>query len=228
MLKFIFLIIFSFIISRTVFSQEGYRRFSLGAGTGITTNSSDLSGADTKTMIWGTADFYLTKYIQAGLEAEEGKLAGKDKFTNRYFQNDYKSLALLGKVHLGQLLSGNRRAYRYNDESFLGNLVKGIYLGSGGGLLISTQKKIQRVPVSPAYEYAYRGQNNNKELFIPGTAGIDWFSGKQARLIISIQYQVNFVLGDNMDGYLVPGSKNDLYSTAGVGFKYAFGRLRSF
>jgi len=113
-----------------------------------------------------------------------------------------------------------------NNEGLPKRVLKSIYLGTGGGLLVSSQSKIQRTPLPGASSFIYVGQSENEELFIPVMAGIDIHTSREPGLIFTVQYAMNFVLGDNMDGYLISGSRNDTFSTLSLGVKYAFGRLQ--
>lgn len=208
-------------------AQDNFRRYTIGAFAGITANSSDLPKAGNETMLGGGAEVYLTKYLSGVLSFQKGKLSGSEsRSTQRYFLNDFAAFTFNGKVYLGQFIGGNKGRYQINSEEFPLRVLKGIYLGTGGGLLISNQNKIQRTPIPGASPSIYVGQNKNKELFIPVLTGIDIFTCREPGLIFTLQYSMNFVLGDNMDGYLISGSRNDTFSSLSIGLKYAFGRLQ--
>ena len=212
------------------FSQNDFRRFALGAGAGITSNRSDLSISNPEQMIYGSVDFYLTRYIHGGTELQLGKLSGREeRSSQRYFENDYKQALVYAKLHLGQFLDVDNRRYRQGGGTTARNILYGFYLGSGGGVLSSTQVNIRRIysdDIDPYQAYLYRGKDSNKELFIPAIAGLDLPVGKQARFIVGAEYRLNFLLGDLMDGYLITGSGNDMFSSFSLGVKYAFGRLQ--
>ncbi|MGX5691253.1 hypothetical protein [Arcticibacter tournemirensis] len=210
-----------------VSAQENFRRYTIGAFAGITTNSSDLPKAGNETVFGGGAEIYLTKFLSGGMSFQKGKLSGSEnRSTQRYFLNEFTAISFNSKVHLGQFIGRNKGRYQVNNEGLPKRVLKGIYLGTGGGLLNSSQSKIQRTPLAGAASYIYVGQNKNKELFIPAMLGLDIHTSQEPGLIFTVQYTMNFVLGDNMDGYLISGSKNDTFSTLSLGIKYAFGRLQ--
>lgn len=215
-----------FFCTVTVYSQETFRPFALGAGAGVTTNSSDLGKAGTEKMFWGSMDVFITKYFQLGAEIQKGTLSGKGKKDpSRYFRNDYKAALIYAKLHLGQFTEGTDR-YVYNRDNFFSNMIKGIYLGSGCGILSSNQVKFPPDSVIRRWAYTYYGVKQNKEIFLPVLTGIEWYAGKESHLMFSLGVEINFLLGDNMDGYLMPGSKNDVFGSFNAGIKYTFGRMK--
>ncbi|PWG80512.1 outer membrane beta-barrel protein [Pararcticibacter amylolyticus] len=213
-----------FLLPASVFAQNEFRRFAVGANAGITTSKNDLSSSKYKFAFGGTADFYFSRYVNIGAELQKGKLAGSESASpGRYFVNDYKAATAYGKVHLGQFM-GNSGRYHFNDEGIINRFIKGIYAGSGIGLISSSQVSINRKPV-PGREALFRGANWNKELVIPVLAGVDLQTSREPRVILSMKFQANFLMGDNMDGYYIPGSGNDMYGVFNIGLKYMFGPL---
>ncbi|WP_374164581.1 hypothetical protein [Arcticibacter sp. MXS-1] len=217
-------VLFCCLLSLAATAQQGYRRFAFGGGAALANSESDLQSSGRDLMLWAGADLYLTHYFNLGIELQRGKLRGTDGDRSfRLFENQFSAVEIYGKIHLGELLT-TTGGYRLDRDSFAQRVLKGIYLGSGGGVLISDQKKIER-RAPPGLEYLYRGVDKNKELYIPLMAGAEFQPFRESRFFLALQFQRNLLLGDNMDGYYIGGSSPDVFSSLGLGLKYTFGRF---
>ncbi|EOR96584.1 hypothetical protein ADIARSV_0215 [Arcticibacter svalbardensis MN12-7] len=193
-------------------AQNTYRHFSIGIGAGQTSTFTDFLHADRKLFGYGVFDYYFSPYLNIGMEAQSGSISGHDDQNTSNFQGDFQSLTFKGKLHVGELIRKPQR-YIAARASIGDKLVKGIYLGSGGGVFMI----MNGINSSESY--------NNKELFIPALGGIDMYMGAESRLLLNLNYQTNFLLGDKMDGSIRPGSHNDLYQTISIGISYTLGKL---
>lgn len=210
------------LLSPAAFSQKSFRRFALGGGAGFTSNASDFETSKTQSMLWGSADFYFTRYIHASVEVQKGILEGKES-DGYMFHNDYKALLLLGKVHLGAFLEPPGIDFRSSHPTVLNSFINGLYLGSGGGIISNNQSGLSRK--RRISDESYIVQYDYKDAFIPVTIGSEWNVDRNARLLVCLGASMNFLLGDYLDGYMIDKSGNDRYCTLHIGIKYQFGRL---
>lgn len=222
-MKHIYFVLLISFFSKSLIAQKNFHKFSIGAGGGITHIRGDLNSAQSKQLLLGNTDYYLTPFVHGGLEAQIGKISGQDPSGERYFQNDFKAIQISGKIHLGQFMSREAGSIAYPYKTLLINTIKGIYVGAGGGIIKNNQTQIFRDP----YNKSTLGTNNNKEIYFPLSVGID-NSGFNRKIIAGIRYQGNYVLGDQVDGYYRSGSRNDFYSTITLNVKYKFGPVGIF
>jgi len=197
------------------FSQRNFERFSIGIGGGITRNQGDLSRPQSKDLITGNFDYFISPYIQTGIEFQSGKIYGNE-ISSRYYQNHFKSFFFLIRVHAGQFM--RQRGYPTGEKATFNNLLKGIYAGTGIGAVLSNQKKIYR----DAGDIDTFGSDKNFDAAIPAVIGVD-NSGFNSKVITGISYQGHFALSDQLDGYSPSGSKKDYYSAVVVSVKLRLG-----
>lgn len=194
-------------------AQRNFHRFSIGAGAGLTQSRGDVKGSPTSKLINASADYYLTPFLHGGLELQTGNLTGLDATNIRYFNNNFKAIITSVKIHLGQFLKDDD--YR---SGLVEKTVRGLFIGSGAGIIKNNQTEIYRQRDNPLTN----GLNNNKDVFVAFSAGID-NSGFHNRMIAGIRYQYNYALGDQVDGYSRRGSRNDVFSNITFSLKYKFG-----
>lgn len=204
-----------------IFAQQSFRRLSIGAGAGITQIRGDLQSSQAKRTFLANAEYYLTPFLAGVIEGQTGTISGQDPSNSRRFSNSYKSGTLSTKLYLGGLTSNTSRSY--GGQSALNKVVSGIFASAGVGVIHNNQKQIYRQSNDPVFS----GSNSNKDVFIPLSTGID-NSGFGQRIVAAIRYQYNFVLGDQVDGYSTPGSRNDMYNTLTLSVKYKFGTIKYF
>lgn len=206
------ILFFTFFWLSSSLAQHTFRHFSIGAGAGKVYTFTDFKYSEDNLFGYGIADYYFSPYLNIGIEAQAGSISGHEDQKSLNFQGDFQSVTVKGKVHLGEFL-GKPRRYVVNRQSIGDKLIKGIYLGSGGGVFVI----MNGINTSEPY--------NNKELFIPALGGIDMYMGAESRLLLNLNYQMNFLLGDKIDGSIRPGSHYDLYQTISIGISYTLGRL---
>lgn len=203
-------------IIRYADAQQAHRKFSIGIGGGLADSYTDRSRSEGGYLAQGTLDYFFTPYLNAGLELQGGTIAGYNENVQSGqklgFDSEFVTLQIRGKVHAGEFAARQRR-YKLIHDSFLERLYKGLYLGAGGGVIAIRSR--------PNSEASY----HNKEVYLPVMAGIDFYLGNDSRLMVNTNYQLNFVLGDKIDGVVNPGSKNDMFSSLTIGFAYRFGKL---
>ncbi|MGV3705985.1 MAG: hypothetical protein ACO1NU_11470 [Arcticibacter sp.] len=197
-------------------AQQSYKNFSIGIGGGLVHSYTDRQKPDLNYLASGSLDYYFTPYLNAGLELQGGTMSGSsinaDNGRTEGFNSEFATFQVRGKVHLGEF-TGRPRRYRVFQDSFISRVAKGLYLGSGGGVLVIRSRENS--------EALY----HNKELYLPAMAGIDVSMGDDSRILLNLNYQLNFVLGDKIDGLVSRGSKNDMFSSLTLGVAYTFGRL---
>ena len=210
------LLLVLFSTTKSSIGQQSFRKFAIGIGGGLTDSHTDRSQSEGGYLASGTLDYFFTPYLNAGLELQGGTMSGFSENTQsgeRYgFDGEFITLQFRGKVHAGEFFARPRR-YKLVSDSFVSRALKGLYLGSGGGV------------VSVKSRAGSQTNYHNKELYLPAMAGIDLYLRQDSRLLLNLHYQTNFVLGDKIDGVAVPGSKNDVFSSLTIGFAYAFGKL---
>lgn len=205
-----------FALAYRVSAQHSYRNFSIGAGAGLARPYTDREHADLGYMASGTLDYHFTPFLNAGLELQGGLLSAysnsPESGRKEGFESRFATLQVRGKVHFGEFTRRPGR-YRLVHHSLLNRVVKGFYLGGGGGLLVVKSRE--------GSEAVY----HNKELYLPAIAGFDIPLREDSRLFLNLNYQLNFVLGDKIDGLVPRGGRNDMFSSLTMGLSYTFGRL---
>ena len=214
-MKNIFTLLMATLLSFSVLAQKNFQRFSLGIGGGISRNAGDLANPDSKGLFTGNVDYFISPYIQTGLEFQSGKLYGESN--SNFYQSNFNALLLLGKVHAGQFM--RTREVPVGMEALLWNSLKGLYAGTGIGGIYCNQRNITQSGLN-------YGKSSRKMLdaAVPVVLGID-NSGFNSRFITGLAYQGHFALSDQIDGYEASGTKKDFYSTFVVSFKVRLGPM---
>lgn len=155
-----------------------------------------------------------------------GQIAGGDLQTdpnNRQFVNDYKAVSFNGKIYLGSILN-----YDFNRFA---NSIKGLYVGSGLGLMKNNISAIVRK--QPGTGYIFPGTNSSVEPFVPLNLGINFYFPDHRgdyRYVVNLNFQGSISLGEGMDGYddspvTFRNTSPDIYSFFSVGFRYNIGPI---
>ncbi|WP_207532584.1 hypothetical protein [Desertivirga arenae] len=210
-----------FIFPPVLFAQKDYRKISIGAGAGITQMRGDLQSSQAKRTYLANAEYYFSPYLAGVLEGQAGTMSGQDIGNKRQFSNSYRTGSLSVKLYMGEF-TDNYSSHHSGQSSF-SKAIAGLFASAGLGIIRNNQTQIYRQANNPVFG----GSNTNKDVFVPLSTGID-NSGFGQRVIASIRYQYNFVLGDQVDGYSTPGSRNDMYNTLTISLKYKFGPTRFF
>lgn len=203
-------------VTQSSVAQQSFRKFAIGIGGGLADSYTDRSQSDGGYIGVGTLDYFFTPYLNAGLELQAGTISG---FNENYqtgakegFNGEFVTMQVRGKVHAGEFAAHPRR-YKLVHDSFVSRVLKGFYLGAGGGVILIRSRADSE------------SNYHNKELYLPAMAGIDLQLRQDSRLLLNLNYQTNFVLGDKIDGAAIAGSKNDMFSSLTIGFAYTFGKL---
>lgn len=207
-------------------AQSNFHKMTIGAGAGITQSFADVAKSSFGVAGYGTFDYYFTPFLSLGFEGQMGEIKGGNVNTDphhRQFTNGYKAFNLNGKVALGSFIDYQRTGFA--------NAIKGLYLGSGAGIIMNKMKAIQRI--NPNNGVAYPGAESSKDLFIPINLGINFnFMNRNGynKYGINVNYQSNITLGEGLDGYddssiNFKSGKPDIYTYFSIGFRYHFGTL---
>lgn len=187
-------------------AQSNFHKFGVGAGYGITRSFADVYDSKMSTAGYLAADFHLTPYIDIGMEYQQGEI-GKDYTNspgvNKAFKNEYQALIFHSKAQLGAIVD-------YQRSGFL-NAIRGIYVGTGIGLI----------------------NNNRKEAFLPLNLGLNIYFPDQAstnRLVFNINYQTNIIFGEGFGRYdsatkVFKRGMPDVYLFLNAGLRYNFGTI---
>ncbi|MEJ2883808.1 hypothetical protein [Pedobacter sp. GR22-6] len=218
------------ILHGTAVAQSNFHKLSIGAGYGVTQSFTDVQEHAISFAGYGTADYFLTPFISLGGEFQMGQIRGGDIYTDpneREFINSYKTANINGKLYLGSVINFNRNAFA--------DAIKWFYVGAGAGII---RNDVERVVVKPstrntANPYVFPGKDKSTDLVAPLSTGINYYfsdrTGKP-KFGINLNYQVNFSLGEGMDGYddspiKFKNGSPDVYTYLSFGFRYNFGLL---
>ncbi|MBC7915944.1 MAG: hypothetical protein H7Y07_17680 [Pyrinomonadaceae bacterium] len=213
------------LFSTLVSAQYNHYRLSVGGGLGVARAFGDLEKNFIRPAIYGTYDYNFTPFVSVGLEIQKGYLKGGDSINleidahQRFFKSSYLAATVSGKVQLGQFIDFERSNLLY--------AIRGFYIGTGIGLLNSKMQDIKRTKGS----YTFPGKDSGMDFMIPINTGISFnFIDKWGftKFKLGFNYQLNMVLGENLDGYNDPPTvfKNqhgDFYGVTSISFKYCYG-----
>ncbi|MND54046.1 hypothetical protein D3C87_713490 [compost metagenome] len=205
-------------------SAQFSRPVSVGAGSGVAYNLTDLANVEAKFAFYGEADYLINPFISVGLHGEKGTLAGNgynSNFENRYFAGNIN-----GKVRLGQFMSqANNYSYHTLQANTFSRILANVYVGVGAGLV---KNRIKR-EIDPLYADAINTQggelaNDLGEIHfvVPINVGVDIPFGRTLygpQWAINVNYQHTITTNDNLDG--IKNKNNDQYGFVSLGLKYA-------
>lgn len=211
-----------------VAAQSNFYKMTVGAGAGVTQSFADLAKHDFGLAGYGTFDYNFTPFISFGAEGQMGEINGGDVNTdpnNRQFINRYKAFSLNGKLSLGALINYERNGFS--------NVIKGLYLGAGAGLILNEMRFVMREKLNDPSGYEFPGKDSSKDLMIPLNLGINFnFLNHDGyyRYGININFQSNITLGEGLDGYddspaKFNSGRPDVYNYLSLGLRYHFGSL---
>jgi hypothetical protein len=195
-------------------------RFSIGVGGGFTVMYCDLEGKKLKGAVRGNLDYHFTPYISAGLESQYGTLEATEgeSTPSLYSKNHFVAANLNLKVGLGQFLPAKKNI----SQRFL----SGLYIGTGVGMI-----KSEIVAIKPTLLSGKKIKNIKKgeyEFLIPLDFGVNVEFPGLKNFTLNVNYQLNFVQGEYIDGYnmdFVANKHKDYYSLFSLGVYYNFGKL---
>ena len=208
-------------------AQYNLYRLSVGIGGGVSKYFGDIEKGKITGTFTGSFDYNITPFISAGLEFQKGALTAGDSILDphqRFFKNNFTSIILNGKIQLGQLVN-----FELYDRWYY---ARGLYLGSGVGMISSSQTEIKRTKINPNGRlYTFPGKDKSMELVIPASIGYNYEMFDKwgyTRYIFFINHQFNVTFGENIDGYNDPpgvfkNASPDMYGLTTIGIKYTFG-----
>ncbi|WP_256002512.1 outer membrane beta-barrel protein [Pedobacter deserti] len=202
-------------------AQSNYYKLGIGGGYGFTQAFTDLLDQDFSKAIYGQAEFFFSPFVSIGAEIQQGKIKSgnsSDDPLARAFVNDYTLTGLNAKLYLGAVT--DHRSGRLLDA------LKWLYLGSGAAIIrnkISHKNELE--------DDIYLGKSKSRELVLPLNLGFSYYFNDRAgmpRLGINANIQVNFSLGEGLDGYdrsnvTFKEDVPDRYHFYSAGLRYLFG-----
>jgi hypothetical protein len=197
-----------------------YSEWELGAGVGITSVMGNAETQTTTPVVHLNLTFNSTPYVNYVFEAQMGRIAGGDSLTSasgRQFTGDLTAFVFRGQLQLGELMDYEKSPFK--------NAIKNLYISAGIGYAVSHITGINRFSIKNPGEYT-PGLLNSQEPFIPIRIGYEFkvFNRyQQPAFKIDVAYAYNYVLGDDLDGFVVGTGHHDVYTQICIGVKFAFG-----
>jgi hypothetical protein len=238
-LKTIFTACLSLLFYINAAAQSNFYKISAGGGFGLTQSFADLKKHSFGMAGYGLVDYYFTPFISAGIEGQMGEINGGNKKTDinlREFINSYKAFTINGKIALGELID-----YQKGEFS---NSIKGLYIGTGFGLVMNDVNRVRKEPVDPdvpvtdppAPGKIWPGKDKSTNLLFPLNVGINFYFPDRSgytRYILNFNYQSNLTIGEGLDGYdessrTFKSGAPDIYTYFSVGLRYQFGSVGLF
>lgn len=203
-----------------------YAQYDVGFAAGINqASSADVQTLKTTPSFRLNFNYNQGPFINYVFEAEFGRLKGGDSLrtsSGREFENHFRAFSFRVQVQAGEF-------FDYSQSAF-GNALKNLYVSSGLGY-------INNNVVARSYDVPLLlngrmlpGERKTNEVFIPLRFGYEFKlfnSYNQPSVKIDLGYQYNFVMADELDGYIA-GQHNDGYSQFTIGFKFAIGGVTSY
>jgi len=222
----------------TVKAQSGYNyyEFGIGADASYERGYTNITKQYNHIGFNGNLIYNYNPYLPIEAEVQVGQLSGGGLGPNgavvpsldpfgREYVNNYKAVLVHADLQLGATID--------YTGSWILNIVKNFYAGTGFGLVFNNNK-VQRIPTyDPTYNNGkgFPGQDVSTDFSIPLRFGYEfkiWDSYDQPSMAIDLGYVHNLVLGEGLDGYDDPESKfknnaTNQYRQITIGFKYFFG-----
>lgn len=209
-------------------AQYNYYRLSVGVGGGFTRYFGDVEHKPRlQSSITANFDYNLTPFVSAGIEIQKGNISAGDSISDphlRFFKNSYTAIIANGKIQLGQIANIDYSNFLYS--------IRGLYLGTGVGVVMNNQSEIKRTKINPGGQpYTFPGKDKSMELLVPANIGINFnfedYWG-YTRFVVTLNHQFNVAFGENLDGYADPQTKfknnsPDMFGITSIGIKYTFG-----
>jgi hypothetical protein len=196
-----------------------YSQYDIGTSVGFNQVFGDAKPQKTTASINFNFTFNATPYTNFVLEAQLGRLEGGDSLktaTGRQFTNDFSAYIFRGQLQFGEFLD-------YDHSPFL-NAVKNLYVSAGVGYVVSNIKQINRNSILVPGTFT-GGLDKSNVPFLPLRFGYEFklFNKyEQPSFKVDIGYDINFIAGDNLDGFDT-GMHKDIYTQFSIGVKFAIG-----
>ncbi|MBE9602989.1 hypothetical protein [Pedobacter sp. MC2016-24] len=222
-------------------AQSNFYKMGIGAGAGFTRSYTDLAKHGYGVAGYGVFDYYFTPFLSLGVEGQMGEINSGDAQTDpagRQAINRYKSVSINGKISLGALINYNRSGFT--------NVIKGLYLGAGAGIVQNDMKAIVRSKLivdqngqqvtdenGKPMIYTFPGKSKSKDPMIPLNLGINFYfhdGSGYYRYALNFNCQTTITLGEGLDGYddspiKFKNGSPDMYAYYTVGLRYHFGTM---
>jgi hypothetical protein len=203
-----------------------YAQYDVGFAAGINqASSTDVQTLKTTPSIRLNFNYNQTPFVNYIFEAEFGRLKGGDSLrttTQREFENHFNAFTFRVQVQAGEFID-------YSKSQFA-NALKNLYISSGLGYISNNVVARSNDILLLANDQIIPGEKKTNEIFIPLRLGYEFKifnSYNQPAVKIDLGYQYNFVMGDELDGYIA-GKHNDAFSQVTLGFKFAIGGVTSY
>ncbi len=212
----------------TAKAQLGYEyaKYDIGFGGA----ASRVVGSDAETITiapTGHINFTYnqTPFINYVIEAQGGILKGGSvtSKSRRYFENKFAAVMFRVQLQAGELI-------RYSDSRLMNGL-KNFYVSTGAGFVINKLDIDSTLRVPDPTGYYTPGRNHSNQVLIPTRIGYEFklFNKyNQPSFKVDIGYQLNYILGDALDGFETGRSQNDAYDQFFIGVKFAIGGVTSY
>ncbi|HZY35303.1 MAG TPA: hypothetical protein VFE53_01565 [Mucilaginibacter sp.] len=214
-------------------AQSGYNYQEWGAGAGAfyERGYTNITQQNSHIGFNINAVYNYNPYLPVEAEIQIGQLSGGGRSPQldpygRQYTNNYKAIIFHADFQLGAGID-------YSDSWIL-NIVKNFYSGTGFGF-ISNTNKVTRYSI---YQSTYRfpGVDNSIDLMIPLRFGYEFkiFNDyNEPQFAIDLGYVHTIAFGEGLDGYNDPSSKfknnaPDQYRQITIMFKYFFGNVVSY
>lgn len=202
-----------------------YAQYDVGFAAGINqASSADVQTLKTTPSINLNFTYNQSPFINYVFNVEVGRLKGgsPNTTTQRQFENHFSAYSFRIQVQAGELID--------YSQSAIANAFKNLYLSSGLGYINNNVVYRTDDALLLANNQVLPFEPKTNEIFIPLRLGYEFKffnSYNQPSVKIDLGYQYNFIMGDNLDGY-VAGAHNDAYSQVTLGFKFAIGGVTSY
>jgi hypothetical protein len=203
-----------------------YAQYDVGLGGAM----SRVVGSDAETVKFAPTGhinltYNVSPFINYVVEAQGGILKGgaaTDR-SKRVFENKYAAVIFRAQLQAGEFIN-------YSDSRMM-NVFKNFYIASGIGFVVNKLDIDTNLRVPDADGFYTPGRNHSNQLLIPTRIGYEFkiFNKyNQPSVKIDIGYQLNYILGDGLDGFETGRSKNDAYDQFSIGVKFAIGGVTSY
>ncbi|WP_100342165.1 hypothetical protein [Mucilaginibacter auburnensis] len=218
----------SFILCFTAKAQLGFEYAQYDIGFGGAASRVVASDAE-KILMSPTGHFNfnynVSPYINYVIEVQAGVLKGGGTSTpsKRYFENKFTSVMFRAQLQAGEL-------FDYSGSALLNGL-KNFYVSGGIGFVVNKLDIDTTLRVPDDKGFYSPGRNHSNQLLIPARIGYEFkiFNRyNQPSVKIDLGYQLNYILGDDLDGFETGRSKNDAYDQFSIGVKFAIGGITSY
>jgi hypothetical protein len=212
----------------TAKAQLGYEyaQYDLGFGGA----ASRVVGSDVESIVITPTghfnfNYNASPFLNYVVEAQGGILKGGsvDSRSKRVFENKYAAVMFRAQIQVGEFID-------YSNSRIMNGL-KNFYFSTGVGFIVNKLNIDTTLRIPDQNGFYSPGRNHTNQILIPARIGYEFkvFNKyNQPSMKIDIGYQLNYVLGDALDGFETGRSKNDAYDQFSIGIKFAIGGITSY